>query len=517
MAASEPRSYYLYLRKSKGRAGISRQRAVTEAHIKRIGGAVAGEFVDTDRTAWRQVGGARPSRPDFDRLLAALAAHPGAGVAAWHADRLLRDPGDTEMLIVACVAGGHLIETPRGGTYDLATATGRKRLRDDANDAAYEVDHMQERMLAQKLETAAAGLPLGGRRAFGYTADGMDLCHGPVIMLHAEAERRGLPVAQDVMTRQGKRAQVILPYDEAAELAAAIERVTRGGTLHAIARDWNARGIRTSSGNGWDAQEAGRVLRKPRNAGLMEHRGQVIGDAAWPPVVDEVTWRKARAILTDPARTTTPGPGRRWLGSGIYECVCGAPMIASSTRGHGVHRAVYRCKTGRKTGTARPGVRHSARDAAALDAYVELFLAEWMAIPGNLARLAPPASGMDALEADIERLRGELDDLAEQSGRLDITARQLAIASKPLIGRLKQLEAQWDAAVQPDLGEGLDLPSTATYASVVADLDRRRALVARIFRVRVLPGQMGRPAGWKEGQPSYFDPDYVEITRRPGM
>jgi hypothetical protein len=81
-------------------------------------------------------------------MLAVLRSRPGLKVAAWHADRLTRNPEDTGELIRVGAAGGHLAETPTGGSCDLSAANGRKRFRDDANDAAYEVNHGRERVLA---------------------------------------------------------------------------------------------------------------------------------------------------------------------------------------------------------------------------------------------------------------------------------------------------------------------------------------------------------------------------------
>lgn len=512
MSASQPDEYFIYLRKSVGRSGIGRQRTITAAHITRRGGVVIGEFTDTDRTAFRKPGAARPERPGFDEMLAAVNEHPGAGVAAWHADRLLRDPGDTELLIHACVTGGHLVETPRGGTYDLATATGRKRLRDDANDATYEVDAQRERRLAEKEEAAAAGVPLGGRRAFGYSADGLTLCHDEVTATEAELARRGLEPVREIMTRNGPRPVIRLPYDEAAELAAAIRKASSGTTLYAIARDWNDRGIRTALGYPWTrTTELRRMLAKPRNAGLMEHRGKTRGVAVWPAAVDEVTWRRFRAILGDPARVTTRGPERRWLGSGIYRCSCGLPMIASSTAKKGARRAVYRCRTHMTPGPAT-GI-HAARDAAALDAYVELHIVEWLAIPGNIALLARPAADMGPVEAELAQVRAELDEHAAEAGALRITARQLGIVSAGLMAREKALQARLDAASQPDVIRGLKLTGAALWKALEGDLGRQRALLSMILRVRVLPAPKGRPPGWRPGM-SYFHPDYVEITRR---
>ena len=56
-------------------------------------------------------------------MLAALRATPGLGVAAWHADRLIRNADDTEELIRVCAAGKILGNPPGRASYDLSTAT----------------------------------------------------------------------------------------------------------------------------------------------------------------------------------------------------------------------------------------------------------------------------------------------------------------------------------------------------------------------------------------------------------
>ena len=116
---------------------------------------------------FRKIDGEQPKRDGFASMLAVLRSRPGLKVAAWHADRLARNPGDTGELIRVCAAGGHLVETPAGGSCDLSTANGRKRFRDDADDAACEVDHGRERVLAARAEVAAGGRWLGGRGRSG--------------------------------------------------------------------------------------------------------------------------------------------------------------------------------------------------------------------------------------------------------------------------------------------------------------------------------------------------------------
>src|SRR6266700_1203017 len=116
MSLAIPADWFTYLRKSVGYAGISRQRTSTADHLASRGGRVMREFSDADRTAFRHdIDAPLPPRPDFDAMLAAMAANPGVGIAAWHADRLGRDPEAAEILIRACRRGGHLISTTRGG------------------------------------------------------------------------------------------------------------------------------------------------------------------------------------------------------------------------------------------------------------------------------------------------------------------------------------------------------------------------------------------------------------------
>jgi hypothetical protein len=73
------RDFYLYLRKSNGRKAVPRQRVITTGHIADRGGRIAAEFADTDKTAFRKVGGDQPERADFTRMLVMLAANPGVG------------------------------------------------------------------------------------------------------------------------------------------------------------------------------------------------------------------------------------------------------------------------------------------------------------------------------------------------------------------------------------------------------------------------------------------------------
>jgi site-specific DNA recombinase len=465
--------FVLYLRKSKGRAGISRQRTVTTAHIERLGGTVVGEYVDVDRTAYRKVGGDRPAREGFDALLTRLGGAPGLGVGAWHADRLLRSADDTEILIAVCAEGSHSVETPSGGRYELDTASGRKRLRSDAVDAAFEVDHLTERVLAAKAETVAAGGDLGGRKPFGWQRE-----DGQFILVPAEAE----------LIRSGTR------------------NIIAGGSLRGVTRAWNASGATTSGGNAWTPREVSRVLRRGRNAGLLEHHGEVAGLGNWPPIVTETDWRAVCAVLSDPRRRTSPGNERRWLLSGLATCgVCGRGLIATATSGKGrPERPVYRCRP-------EIGSGHVARDARTLDGWIREVTIARLSQPAFAPVFAAPAPDLAPLHAQAEAIRGELDDLARLVVEGTISARQMALSSGPLRERLARVEERIAAAAPPAL---LAPFAGATDVATVWDslpLDRRREMLKRLMTVEVLPARRGRVPGWRPGQP-YFDPGSVRIT-----
>jgi hypothetical protein len=66
------------------------------------------------------------------------------------------------------------------------------------------------------------------------------------------------------------------------------------------------------------ARASGHLLR--RIAGLREHNGEVVGDAAWPAIIDRATHDRLVGLLDDPSRrASAPShikiPGKRLTGS----------------------------------------------------------------------------------------------------------------------------------------------------------------------------------------------------------
>jgi site-specific DNA recombinase len=495
----------IYARASKDRAGagvaVTQQVADCRELAARLGKTVRRVWVDNDISAAQR----RRPRPGYQAMLAFLEASP-ADVLAWHADRLHRQPAELEAYIDLAGPRGITTHTVQASPLDLATASGRMVARMLGSAARFQVDHMSDQIRARKEHQKAAGKFLGGMRPFGYSRDGLQVCHRDVLMSAAEMARHALEPLDEVETRRGTRWRVLLPYDEAAELQSAARRVLAGTTPYRIRAEWQRRRVLTAAGYEWSGSgHVSRVLARARNAGIVRTAAGEV-PAAWPAIITESEWRRLERMLGDETRRVTPGPARKWLGSGIYRCgVCGGPVTGSTSPGPGgTRRRVYRCRD----------ASHVIRDRDALDAWVALHVVAWLEVQGNIARLAVAPADMTAIEDELAGVRAALEQLAAEAGRRSITARQLSVASAPLIADEARLEGQLEAGGHPDVTGGRPCDSGAQlWAALEGDLDRQRALLDLVLSVRVMPQPNGRTPGWRPGT-SYFHPEYVHITRK---
>jgi site-specific DNA recombinase len=473
-----PDEWFLYLRKSVGYAGIQRQRTATTDYLAGMGGHVIadGEFSDADRTAYRDPLASLPPRPGFDRMLAELERRPGTGVAAWHLDRLGRDPEAAEVLIRACMRGGHLIATRSGGTYDCTTANGRKHLRDDVNNAAHEVDHNTERVLEAMREIRAAGRWGGGKVPFGWRldptatdSDGEPL-HG-ILILH-EPEAR--------LVRDGTAA------------------VTAGASLQSVARDWAA-----ATGRPWSHILVRQVLQRPLNAALMALGGEVVGEGGWPQIVTAAQWRACRAVLADPARRTSPGPERRHLLSGI--ALCGTCGTALGSGGSG-SRVQYRCRRLR----AAPILgAHACRTASPIDALVTVLALGRLRQPDAELLLRPDhRADRDALLVQEAAEQAEHAALGRLRLQRAISDRELIDGRAEIAATLERIRGQLAALDQADVLAPFVASPEAAWERAAVDV--RRSVVAVLMHVTVFPSRQGRPPGTARGE-RWFDVDSVDV------
>lgn len=449
---------------------VERQREDSRKLVTQRGWSLVAEFVDNDTSA-----AGRKPRPQFEALLHAVEAHRLDVIVAYSLDRLTRNRRDQLRLIETCQAHSTLVALVRGSDIDMSSAVGRAMADMMAVWARMEIEQKSERQIRAIQQAAEAGRMVGGRRAFGYTADGLDIdpVEGPVV-------------------------------------ARLYERFLAGASLADLARWMNDTGVRTTRGGLWAVPSVRVVLANPRNAGLRgvrrlvnERTGarsswhDIVGKAVWPPIVEQPTWEATMAILRDPSRrsgTSTHGNAAKYLLTNIARCgTCNEPMTHSGT---GRFR-IIRCR-----------FFHHARRADLIELYVEEVLLNRLSKPDAVSLLTPVGSDVDveAARAEAVTLRARLGGLAADYAEGILDRDQMRVASERIRNRLGVLGVQLAQAGQidpvvalveagEDIGEIWD-----SY-----ELSTRRAVVDRLLTVRVLrgnPGSRGR----------LLDPSTVDIA-----
>lgn len=462
----------IYVRISEDKTGaglgIERQEDDCRALAGRLGWDVVEPiYEDNDVSAYS----GKP-RPGYRALLAALRAGDADAVLCWHTDRLHRSPVELEEYIETCQPRDIPTQTVKAGPLDLATPSGRLMARQLGAYARFESEHHSDRAKRQRRHAATSGRWSGGLRPYGYSADGMTL-----------------------------------DEQEADHLRWMAAEVLSGTSLRAIARKMNAGGAFTSQGRPWTPRAVALVLQRPRNAGLSQHRGEIVGLAEWPAAVSEDLWRAVCAVLADPARNTTDSRTRKWLLSGLARCgwmspegvVCGQ-AVRSNVAAWGDRRAPsYTCPA-----------NHVRRNAVELDSYVESIVLERLSRPDAAELLAPDRTvDTAALHAEDAGLRTRLDELARLYAQGMIDARQLGAGSEQIRSQREQITAKLAAASRGAVLAGVADAVNPAKIWEGLDLSRRRAIVEVLLDVAILRTKRGGPR--RKGETS-FDPESVSIT-----
>lgn len=459
---ADPQLACIYCRMSEDREGgglgVDRQREDCEQLAAQLGLTVVTVYSDNDLSAYS----GKP-RPGYQDMLAALRAGAYGTVIAWHTDRLHRRPIELEEYIDVCEPRRIETRTVKAGALDLTTATGRMMARQLGAMARYEVERMIERQRRARDQKVQRGEWSGGPRPYGWESDGVT------------------PVPEEI--------SVIREVADA---------VLAGASIRFLAADLNERGLLTSRGANWDGSTLVRMLKRSRNAGILQHRGEEAGPSTWDAALDEPTWRSLRAVLDDPSRIPTSSNVRKHLGSGLFVCgVCGE-TLTSFSKGNG-GPAKYKC---RKNNCV-------LRDLALLDKWVIWNLMGRLKKPDVAELLAHTESeGPDlrAAQAALTKAREELDGLAAAFGAGEIDMQEWRIAREGARARKAAAEAILSSAVKVNpLVELLDAQDMEA-AWGAWDLGRQRAAIDWAMTVRVLPAKVGRRPGG-----GYWDPDAVVI------
>lgn len=335
------------------------------------------------------------TRPGWQRVLEKVEGGAIDVIVAYHVDRITRSMVDLEHLIELAEKHGITIATATGD-IDLTNDAGRMIARILAAVARGEVERKGARQkLASDARAAAGAFPKGGRRTFGYTAEGQ------------------------------------LITDEAALIRQGVSDLASGVPMREIARRWTASGLLPTSGSDvWRPQSVRYVLTNPTYAALRVHRGEVVGPGEWDAIISTEQHYEARAVVSRPSRKVGGNPGGRKamnLMSGIAECPSGHPIHSGRSRG----KPRYTCAQG-----------CVSLDRGAVDGLVRSAIAMTLSttLPGTLM----PAVTVDA-EADLLAKREDLikrrDNLARMFGEGTLTEAEWEVARLPIVRELDEVDA----------------------------------------------------------------------------
>lgn len=463
------------------RLGVQRQLEDCMALADRLNWEVVAHFDDNDTSAYSR----RKRRKGYEALLEAMKNGEVQAVICWHTDRLYRRLGDLERLIEIAEASKVAIRTVQGGDLDLSTSAGQMVARILGSVANAESAHKGERHKAANDQKAAAGKWQTANRTFGYTMTGEPL------------------------------------EPEASAVRQAVADVLAGKSMQAVAREWNAAGLRTTlagrkltnphtkaqteSSGLWNGTRVRRLLVNPRYAALKVHRGKVVGPGNWTPLITPDVHRSLVALLTDPSRIKCTSFHRKYLGSGLYLCgVCGdgttmkAAMPGNRADGTPNRRGrAYVCR--RKA--------HLLRSGEPLDDYVTAQVLERMTREDAADLLGNEAVNVTELSARRDDLQRKLDRITQMFEDDDIGADQFAATSRSTRSKLAVIDQQL-----------ADVTRTSPAAALIAagedgawnlwqsmSVTQRAEAVDEVATVTVLPAPRGRRE---------FDHNYVRVTFR---
>lgn len=448
----------VYLRISEDRSreqlGVTRQREDCLKLCEAKGWEPV-EYVDNDTSASNG-----KTRPAYEKMLTDIRNGRVDAVVAWDLDRLHRRPIELESFMA--LADQHRLALATvSGDVDLSTAQGRLVARLKGSVAAHEIEHKKARQRRAAQQKAEKGLP-HWTRAFGYLAD----THQP--------DPRTAPLVKQ-----------------------AYAAVLAGSSIADICRLWNEAGAYTVNGKPWTVQLASKFLRKPANAGLRTHHGQITGAGTWLPLVDENMWRAARAVLDAPGRSPGRRTVRRHLLTGVLRCgKCEHYLSGMWTHNKAI---VYVCR--------------QCHGVSVRAEHVEPLI--YQLVSGRLAK--PDAEDLLKAEqhdtAEAEELRAqratllaELDNIGIERADGLLTGKQAKIATDRLTEKLANIEARQQDQDRLRVLDGIPLGKPGAAAAVKKlSPDRFRAVLDLLMSVTVAPvGKRGK----------VFNPERVQVDWR---
>jgi DNA invertase Pin-like site-specific DNA recombinase len=445
------------------RQGVDRQRDDTSALCEAKDWAPVGFYVDNDRSASNGKG-----RPEWERLLADVAAGKIDAIVVWNQDRGWRQMSQLEDLrrFFESLDRRVLLATTLIGDIDLYDPYGVYAAQNRTAASELETAVLKVRIRRAARQQAERGIPKW-RKAFGYIVG--DECR-------PECPNDCNGYHEDPVTAPLVR--------EAYRLL--IAGASINGDICRMLNDGKHFGL---NGKPWSASTVSLFLRAPRNAGLRAHNDVIVGKGTWPGLVPEATWRAAQDKLNTPGRAPGKKSVRKHLLTGVLRCgkkgcdgyLAGNWVMQAHGAGPRAHSITYACK--------------SCRGVSIRAEHIEPMLYD--IIGGRLAMSDAgdllKDVGLD--EAEAEAIRSQLTELYDEviqigieRGQRLLTGQQAKDATDIVKADIAKLERRQQDQEIMQVFEGIPLGTPEAVVSVrKLSPDRFRAVVDLMMAPVVKP------------------------------
>lgn len=456
--------------------------------LERRGATLGRTFRDPSKSAWNP----RVVRPEWDALMRRLEAGESDGVWVYDLTRFSRKILEGERLVELAARG--LRVWSQSGEYDLATADGRAHFREAMVAAARESDKISERVKRGNLRRARRGRHHGAKRAFGlpgWAPVGEDWVQGD--------PRERVPDEQV----DAERVVIRECYD----------RLFAGESLAQLVAALNAKSSVTTFGNPWTRGTLRRVLCRASLAGLVEYRGEILGELAGvSPIVSRDEWERMRALFEARRRGRPPGLGAYVL-SGLMRCSrCGSALYGAQRKNlvpyeDGSVRREYLCR--RSTNDNQASCGRNLIDARIAEQAVAEAVKQRLGDPRRADRIAKrlaAARGDRArIEAELATLKDSADGLAEKVAEWGLE--RVTLSMTPILRRQQELH---DKLARLEEAEGSDAAAAEAVAAWDEATKRGDTAALRAMIKRAFPRLALRPQEkWGDHSPTRLDWDGV--------
>lgn len=480
----------LYGRASKDRHKLMRsigdQVDECKSWCARLEWNVAKIITDADRSAsqWR-----RKEREGWEEAIELIKSGRYGVFVTWEPSRAGRDMEIYVQLRKACQQAGVLYMT-HGRVYDFSRSDDAYALGSEFLRAEADANNMRERQLRTVKLNAEKGRP-HGRLSYGYR--------------RVYDERTGVLLRQEPDPHSGELVKMM------------VREVLAGASPFKVANIMQDLGEPMPQGpregnleRGWGALTIKQILRNPAIAGKRVYRGEIIGDAAWDPLVSEDDFARLQKILGDPARRVHHHDGvtPKSLLSHIAHChYCGRPMVRTTNKNRSVNGGPrherYTCRF--------RGCMKVMIASGWLDEYVSATAVAWLSTPENIASLMAEDDDWVERCAQAERraaeLQARLDEATDQFGEGAIS---FGVLSRLETTLRPQIEEALREAVPVIVDDGIRALMTAEDVQSAwdeTDLQERRRILKAIFEIRIMQAPVRGP--------NNVQPERVIIIPRP--